>query len=58
MRNPFLILAFLALLLSGCVVGTVAKTAVDVVTIPVKVGIGGRRRSYHQPERGRRKART
>jgi hypothetical protein len=26
-----------ALALSGCVVGTVAKTAVDVVTLPVKV---------------------
>ena len=36
---------FLALLLplalSGCIVGTVAKTAVDVVTIPVKVASAG-----------------
>ena len=30
-----------ALLLSGCVVGTVAKTAVDVATIPVKVVSSG-----------------
>ncbi len=29
------------LLLSGCVVGTVAKTAVDVATIPVKVVSAG-----------------
>ena len=28
-------------LLSGCVVGTVAKTAVDVATIPVKVASAG-----------------
>ena len=28
-------------LLSGCVVGTVAKTAVDVATIPVKVVSAG-----------------
>lgn len=27
--------------LGGCVVGTVAKTAVDVVTIPVKVASAG-----------------
>ena len=27
----------LPLILGGCVVGTVAKTAVDVATIPVKV---------------------
>ena len=32
-----LVLAALPLTLSGCVVGTVAKTAVDVVTLPVKV---------------------
>ena len=36
---------FLALLLplalSGCIVGTVAKTAVDVATIPVKVASAG-----------------
>lgn len=30
-----------AFLLSGCVVGTVAKTAVDVATIPVKVASAG-----------------
>jgi len=35
-----LILA-LPLLLSGCIVGTVAKTAVDVVTLPVKVASAG-----------------
>jgi hypothetical protein len=36
-------LAILAIvpLLSGCVVGTVAKTAVDVVTVPVKVASAG-----------------
>lgn len=37
--------AFLALagafLLSGCVVGTIAETAVDVVTLPVKVASAG-----------------
>jgi hypothetical protein len=31
----------LPLLLGGCVVGTVAKTAVDVVTLPVKVASAG-----------------
>jgi hypothetical protein len=31
----------LPLVLSGCIVGTVAKTAVDVVTIPVKVASAG-----------------
>jgi len=36
MRNAFLIIAALPLL-SGCVVGTVAKTAVDIATLPVKV---------------------
>ena len=30
-----------AVTLSGCVVGTVAKTAVDVVTLPVKVASAG-----------------
>ena len=35
------ILAVLPLLLSGCVVGTVAETAVDVVTLPVKVVSSG-----------------
>jgi len=37
--RAFLIL--LPLALSGCVVGTVAKTAVDVVTVPVKVAAAG-----------------
>ena len=44
--------------LSGCVVGTVAKTAVDVVTLP---GEGRLRRSGcrdHQPVRSRREARA
>ena len=31
----------LVLALSGCVVGTVAKTAVDVATLPVKVASAG-----------------
>lgn len=31
----------LPFVLSGCVVGTVAKTAVDVATIPVKVASAG-----------------
>ena len=31
----------LPLLLSGCVVGQVAETAVDVVTLPVKVASAG-----------------
>ena len=39
MRNSFLIIAILPL--SGCVVGTVAKTAVDVVTLPVKAVSAG-----------------
>ena len=39
MRNLFLILAASSLL-SGCV-GTIAKTAVDVVTLPVKVASAG-----------------
>ena len=40
MRNA-LIVAILPLLVSGCVVGTVASTAVDVVTLPVKVAPAG-----------------
>jgi hypothetical protein len=32
---------FLPLALSGCIIGTVAKTAVDVATIPVKVVSAG-----------------
>jgi hypothetical protein len=36
------ILALLSVpLLAGCVVGTVARTAVDVVTLPVKVASAG-----------------
>ena len=41
MRNASLIIIAAVPLLSGCVVGTVAKTAVDVVTIPVKVASAG-----------------
>ena len=40
MRNALLILTALPLL-TGCVVDTVAKTAVDVVSIPVKVAAAG-----------------
>ena len=40
MRNSLVAFA-LAPLLAGCVVGTVAKTAVDVATIPVKVASAG-----------------
>ncbi len=36
-----LILAILPTLLGGCVVGTIASTAVDVVTLPVKVVSAG-----------------
>jgi hypothetical protein len=39
MRLPVLMVFPLAL--GGCVVGTVAKTAVDVVTLPVKVVSAG-----------------
>ena len=35
------LLPFLPLALSGCVVGTLASTAVDVVTLPVKVASAG-----------------
>ena len=40
MRSAYLFLALLPLL-SGCVVGTVAKTAVDIATLPVKVASAG-----------------
>jgi len=40
MRKFFFLLACLPFL-SGCVVGTVARTAVDVVTLPVKVASAG-----------------
>ena len=36
-----LLVAFASLALSGCVVGTIASTAVDVVTLPVKVASAG-----------------
>ena len=36
-----LILLPFCVLLSGCVVGTIAETAVDVATIPVKVASAG-----------------
>ena len=39
MKLSLLLLAGLSL--SGCVVGTVASTAVDVVTLPVKVASAG-----------------
>lgn len=39
--RKFLLLAATLPLLSGCVVETVAKTAVDVVTLPVKVASAG-----------------
>ena len=37
----FLPVLLLPLSLGGCIVGTVAKTAVDVVTLPVKVASAG-----------------
>lgn len=36
-----LLIVPLALLLGGCVVGTIASTAVDIVTLPVKVASAG-----------------
>lgn len=41
MRSVYVFLAAIPLLLTGCVVGTVAKTAADVVTIPVKAASAG-----------------
>lgn len=41
MRHTVLTLFALPFLLTGCVVGTVAKTAVDVVTLPVKAVSAG-----------------
>ncbi|HVI05399.1 MAG TPA: hypothetical protein VM711_04810 [Sphingomicrobium sp.] len=41
MPSPYVILASFPLLLSGCVVGTVAKTAADVVALPVKAASAG-----------------
>ena len=40
MRKMYLF-AILPLALGGCVVGTVARTAVDVVTLPVKAASAG-----------------
>lgn len=40
MRRIILVAAAFPML-SGCIVGTVAKTAVDVATIPVKVASAG-----------------
>ena len=40
-RVTRLIVLALPLLLGGCVVGTVASTAVDVVTLPVKIVSAG-----------------
>ena len=40
MPRPILLALFVPLL-GGCVVGTVAKTAVDVATLPVKVVSAG-----------------
>ena len=39
--RPYAFAVALPLTLGGCVVGTVAKTAVDVVTLPVKVASAG-----------------
>lgn len=36
-----LLILFLPLTLSGCIVGTVASTAVDIVTLPVKAASAG-----------------
>ena len=41
MRMLVLAASALPLALGGCVVGTVARTAVDVATIPVKVASAG-----------------
>jgi hypothetical protein len=41
MRYAPLLAAVLPLFLGGCVVGTLASTAVDVVTLPVKVASAG-----------------
>ena len=40
-KRLFPLIAAIPLTLSGCVVGTVAKTAVDVATLPVKVVSSG-----------------
>ena len=39
--SRFIVAASIPLILSGCVVGTVAESAVDVVTLPVKVVSAG-----------------
>lgn len=41
MRNAFVLILAAFPILSGCVVGTVASTAVDVVTLPVKAAAAG-----------------
>ena len=41
MRFPLLVFAALPVTLGGCVVGTLTSTAVDVVTLPVKVASAG-----------------
>ena len=37
----YILILVAPVMLSGCVVGTVARTAVDVVTLPVKVASAG-----------------
>ncbi len=39
--RKFLLVAAIVPMLGACVVGTVAKTAVDVVTLPVKLASAG-----------------
>jgi hypothetical protein len=39
--SRFILVVSLPVVLSGCVVGTVAETAVDVATLPVKVVSAG-----------------
>jgi len=39
--SRYILTALFPVVLSGCVVGTVARTAVDVATIPVKVVSAG-----------------
>ena len=48
----FLPLFLLAPVLSGCVVGTIASTAVDVVKLPVKVVSAGVNRLREQEGKG------
>ena len=54
----FVIALALAPLLSGCVVGTIAETAVDVVTLPVKaVSAGGDAATTSQSEADEKRGR-